>query len=192
MGKVQDSLDDGLTEWIGRQPVFFVATAPAAGGHVNLSPKGLDTLRILAPDRVAYLDLTGSGVETIAHLRENGRITLMLCAFAGPPRILRLYGTGRVHQVGSPGFDTLREHFPDLPGARAVIEVDITRVQTSCGYAVPHMELVDERPTLREWAERRGPDGVAAYHAERNELSIDGLPGFDVDLSADATDPADA
>lgn len=188
MGKVQDSLDDGLTEWIGQQPVFFVATAPATGGHVNLSPKGLDTLRILAPDRVAYLDLTGSGVETIAHLRDDGRITLMLCAFEGPPRILRLYGTGRVHQVRSQGFEALGAHFPDLPGARAIIEVEISRVQTSCGYAVPRMDLVEERPTLREWAERRGPDGIAAYHAERNETSIDGLPGYEVA----AADPADA
>jgi hypothetical protein len=190
VGKVQDSLDDGLTEWIARQPVFFVATAPAAGGHVNLSPKGLDTLRVLAPDRVAYLDLTGSGVETIAHLRDDGRITLMLCAFDGPPRILRLYGTGRVHQVGSPGFDALHDLFPDLPGARAIIEVEIGRVQTSCGYAVPRMELVDERPTLREWAERRGPDGIAAYHAERNETSIDGLPGFDAGAGVGAADAA--
>src|SRR3954449_6829852 len=116
------SLRPDLAQWWREQPMFFVATAPSGdAGHVNLSPKGYDTLRVLAADRVAYLDLTGSGVETIAHLRDNGRITLMACAFAGNPQISRIYGAGSVHELGSPGFDGLRGLFPDLPGARAVI-----------------------------------------------------------------------
>src|SRR3954454_15558692 len=131
------SLRPDLAQWWREQPMFFVATAPSgADGHVNLSPKGHDTLRVLAADRVAYLDLTGSGVETIAHLRENGRVTLMACAFTGNPRISRLYGKGRVHPLGSPEFNTLASEFPELPGRRSIIEVDVERVTTSCGYAV--------------------------------------------------------
>lgn len=179
MGKILDALDDNLTEWIGRQHVFFVATAPSSDGHVNLSPKGLDSLRVLDPSTVAYLDLTGSGVETIAHLRENGRITLMLCAFDGPPNIVRLFGRGEVHPSGTAGFERMVDAFPAIPGARAIIAVHLDRVQTSCGYAVPRMDFVEERPTLIEWAERRGPDGLVAYRAERNAESIDGLPGLD-------------
>ncbi len=159
--------------------MFFVATAPAGdGGHVNLSPKGYDTLRVLGPQRVAYLDLTGSGVETIAHLRENGRITLMACAFAGNPRISRIYGRGTVHEVGTPGFDALASDFPALPGQRAIIEVDVERVTTSCGYAVPLMDLVDDRDRLIAWAEKKGDDGIVEYWASKNRESIDGLPGL--------------
>src|SRR5258708_23202508 len=120
------SLRPDLAQWWREQPIFFVATAPSGNaGHVNLSPKGYDSLRVLAPDRVAYLDLTGSGVETIAHLRDNGRITLMACAFAGNPRISRIYGHGVVHAVGSPGFEELEPEFPDLPGRRAIIDVAV-------------------------------------------------------------------
>lgn len=179
MGKVLPALDDNLIAWIGRQHLFFVATAPDDGGHVNVSPKGLDTLRILDPNTVAYLDLTGSGAETIAHVRENQRITLMMCAFDGAPNIVRLFGRGAVHPIGSAGFDELRSLFPDTPGSRAVIAVRIDRVQTSCGYAVPRMDFVDDRPTLNEWAERRGPEGLAEYWATRNAWSIDGLPALD-------------
>src|SRR3954447_7695840 len=126
------SISDDLGRWWSEQPMFFVATAPAGdGGHVNLSPKGLDTLRILGPRRVAYLDLTGSGVETIAHLQDNGRITLMACAFNGAPRISRIYGTGTVHALGTPEFTELAVRFPELPGRRAVIDVSVERVTTS-------------------------------------------------------------
>lgn len=179
MGKVLDALDDNLIDWIGRQHVFFVATAPTAGGHVNLSPKGHDTLRVLDPHTVAYLDLTGSGAETIAHTRQNGRITVMFCAFDGPPQILRLFGIGTAHPHGTERFDELAGSFPDLPGRRSIITVDIERVQTSCGYSIPQMAYVEDRPTLIEWAERRGEDGVATYWGERNTSSIDGLPALD-------------
>ena len=159
--------------------MFFVATAPAGDdGHVNLSPKGYDTLRVLGPRRVAYLDLTGSGVETIAHLRENGRITLMACAFVGNPRISRIYGRGTVHEVGTPGFDALATDFPALPGRRSIIDVDVERVTTSCGYAVPLMDLVADRDRLQAWAAKKGDDGIEAYWASKNQQSIDGLPGL--------------
>lgn len=179
MGKVLPALTDELTAWIGEQPMFFVATAPTEGGHVNVSPKGHDTLRVLAPSTVAYLDLTGSGAETIAHTRQNGRITIMLCAFDGKPKILRLFGTGEAHPAGTDRFDELRGLFPDLPGARSVVVVRLDRVQTSCGYAVPTMDLREERSTLIQWAERRGPDGVVDYWGEKNTTSIDGLPALD-------------
>jgi hypothetical protein len=179
MAKVLDALDDKLTEWIGQQHVFFVATAPAAGGHVNLSPKGHDCLRVIDPTTVAYLDLTGSGAETIAHTRENGRITVMLCAFEGPPLILRLYGEGKAHANGSSSYEELRPRFPDLPGARSIVTVAIDRVQTSCGYSIPFMDYREERPTLQQWATRRGDDGLREYWAEKNVESIDGLPALE-------------
>jgi hypothetical protein len=173
------SLRPDLAQWWCEQPVFFVATAPSGrAGHVNLSPKGYDTLRVLAADRVAYLDLTGSGVETIAHLRDNGRITLMACAFNGNPRISRIYGRGTVHPKGSPGYDSLECEFPDLPGRRSIIDIAVERVTTSCGYAVPLMGLVDDRDRLLGWAKGRGDDGIAAYWETKNAVSIDGLPGI--------------
>jgi hypothetical protein len=173
------SISDDLARWWAEQPLFFVATAPSGSdGHVNCSPKGLDTLRILGPERVAYLDLTGSGIETVAHLRENGRITLMACAFNGAPRISRIYGAGTVHELGSPGFDELAAHFPALPGARAVIDVAVDRVTTSCGYAVPLMDLVGDRDRLLDWARAKGDDGLVAYRASKNSSSLDGRPGY--------------
>jgi predicted pyridoxine 5'-phosphate oxidase superfamily flavin-nucleotide-binding protein len=177
VGKVVERITPELRAWIERQHVFFVATAPTEpDGHVNLSPKGYDTLRILGDRTLAYLDLTGSGAETIAHLRQNGRITLLFCAFDGPPRIARIHGRGEVLRPGDDGFDELAAAFPSLPGARAVIRVTCERLSTSCGYAVPLYDYVGERDTLVEWAERRGPDGVERYWAERNAESIDGLP----------------
>jgi hypothetical protein len=174
------TLRPDLAQWWREQPMFFVATAPSGdGGHVNLSPKGYDTLRVLAPDRVAYLDLTGSGVETIAHIRENGRVTLMACAFSGNPRISRIYGRGSVHPLGSPEFDALAREFPELPGRRSIIEVAVERVSTSCGYAVPLMDLVEDRERLLDWARTKGDDGVAEYQQNKNAASIDGLPGLD-------------
>ena len=173
------SLRPDLAQWWREQPVFFVATAPSGdAGHVNLSPKGYDTLRVLAADRVAYLDLTGSGVETIAHLRDNGRITLMACAFNGNPRISRIYGEGTVHPLGTPGFDALAPEFPDLPGRRAIIDITVERVTTSCGYAVPLMDLVDDRDRLLDWAQGKGEEGIEAYWGTKNAESIDGLPGI--------------
>ena len=171
-------LSPELAQWWRDQPVFFVATAPAGShGHVNCSPKGLDTLRILGPDRLAYLDLTGSGAETIAHVRENGRITLMACAFSGPPRISRVYGRATVHECGTAEFAALAPYFPEFPGARAVIEIAVASVTTSCGYGVPELALVGPRPRLVEWARAKGEAGLAAYRARKNARSIDGLPG---------------
>lgn len=179
MGQTFDALDDRMTSFLAAQPVFFVATAPASGGHVNLSPKGYaDTFAVLGPHTVAYVDLTGSGVETIAHLRENGRITLMFCAFAGPPKIVRLYGTGRAVLPGDQDWDQLAGHFPARIGRRAVIVVEVERIADSCGYGVPFLELVAERDVLERSHERRGTDGLAAYREERNATSIDGLPGL--------------
>jgi len=179
MGDRFSTLSPELAQWWKQQALFFVATAPSgAGGHVNLSPKGLDTFRVLADDRVAYLDLTGSGVETIAHVRDNGRITIMACAFSGNPRISRIYGRGTVHPVGSPEYAELAPEFTDVPGARAIIDVAIERVTTSCGYAVPTMDLVDDRDRLIEWAKAKGDDGLVDYWANKNAVSIDGLPGL--------------
>jgi Pyridoxamine 5'-phosphate oxidase len=180
VGRSFPSLSPALADAVRAAPLFFVATAPLSGeGHVNLSPKGGDTLRVLDERTVAYLDLTGSGAETIAHLRENGRITLMVCAFSGPPQIVRLYGRGEVLEPGDDGFDGLRDLFPELPGARAVIRVAVERVGSSCGYAVPHMAYEGERTRLLEWAEKKGPEGLVEYRADKNATSIDGLPALD-------------
>ncbi len=180
MGKTHEAIDDRLAEFLRRQHVFFVATAPLGDdGHVNLSPKGLDGFAVLDPTTVAYLDLTGSGIETIAHLRENGRITLLFCAFEGPPLIVRLYGRGEVLTVDHPEFAALRPRFPDLPGVRSIIRVHCERIADSCGYGVPRYQYEGERTQLPEWADRKGADGVTAYREERNATSIDGLPGLD-------------
>jgi hypothetical protein len=178
MGRTFDALDDGLTAFLCAQRMFFVATAPSNGGHVNLSPKGLDTFAVLDPNTVAYLDLTGSGIETVAHLRENGRITMLFCAFEGPPRLVRLYGTGSVAPIGTPEFETLSARFPSFPNARTVITVALERIADSCGYGVPRYRYEAERSQLLDWAERKGPEGVATYRDENNVTSIDGLPGM--------------
>jgi len=176
MGSVHPSITPPVAEWIRRQHVFFVATAPLDhDGHVNVSPKGLDTLRILDELTVAYLDLTGSGVESVAHVRENGRITLMWCAFEGPPRIVRVHGRGEVLGVDD---DRVAGLFPDIPGARAVVLVHADRISDSCGYAVPRYSYEGDRSKLIEWADHRGPDGLVAYRAEKNATSIDGLPAL--------------
>jgi hypothetical protein len=178
MGAILDEISPDLAQWIRAQPMFFVATAPSGSeGHVNVSPKGLAGLAVLGPLRCAYLDLTGSGVETIAHVRENGRITIMFCAFDGPPRIVRLHGRGTIHPVNTPGFDALAPEFPELPGARSIVEIEVTRVSTSCGFGVPRMDVVGERDDLVKWATRKGDDGLADYHATKNATSIDGLTG---------------
>ena len=178
MGKIRSAIDDAAKHFIEAQRVFFVASAPLdASGHVNLSPKGLDTFRILGPTTVAYLDFNGSGVETVAHLKENGRIVLMFCAFQGPPNIFRLYGQGRVVEAHEADFATLAAHFAVYENARSIIVVEITRVQDSCGYGVPLFKYEGERTQLHAWARHRGPEGLKAYRQEKNRRSIDGIPG---------------
>ena len=181
MGTVRDGIDDVVREWVARQHLFFVATAPSGDdGHVNLSPKGMgDTFAFLDGDRCAYLDLTGSGAETVAHLRQNGRITLMWCAFEGPPRIVRFHGGGRVVLPGEDGWDDLLGRFGPHRGARSVIVVDVDRVADSCGYSVPLMDFVAERTRLDDWASNRSDEELRAYRARKNAVSIDGLPAFD-------------
>jgi len=180
MGQEHPEISEKLADFMRAQHVFFVATAPSAGdGHVNVSAKGLDTFVIISPRRVAYLDLTGSGIETIAHLGENGRITLMFCAFEGKSKVVRLHGRGTAHQVGSPAFEDLSVHFPDLPGRRAVIDVEVERVSTSCGFGVPLMSFVGDRTEMSEWVERKGGEaGLTEYRGLRNATSIDGLTGW--------------
>ncbi|MGI8759361.1 MAG: pyridoxamine 5'-phosphate oxidase family protein [Acidimicrobiales bacterium] len=179
MGRSFDAVPPELADFVVAQPVFFVATAPLGrNDHVNVSPKGGDTLRVLDEATVAYLDLTGSGVETIAHLRDNGRITLMWCAFEGPPQIVRVYGRGDAVLAAEPRFSALADRFPSLAGVRSVIVVHVERVSTSCGFGVPVMRLQQPRHELQRWAERKGPAGVAGYQAKRNAVSIDGLPGL--------------
>ncbi len=191
MGKIYAELDERLRKFIARQPVFFVATAPCLtaagdGGHVNVSPKGYrDTFAVLGRRTVAYVDLTGSGAETIAHLRQNGRITIMFCSFAKRPKILRIYGRGRAVLPGDPDWPGLATRFPlnGTAGAnrrdrRAIIVVEADRIADSCGYAVPLMELTGERDLLARLAEGQSPEELAAYRAEKNAVSIDGLPAL--------------
>jgi hypothetical protein len=179
MGRAFEHLTPQLRAFVEAQHMFVVATAPSRGGHVNVSPKGLDTFRVLDDRTVAYLDLTGSGAETIAHLREDGRITLMFTAFAGPPNIVRLYGHGEVFLPGDDRYAELVASFPVLPGTRAVVVVTLDRVSSSCGFAVPRYEHVGERSQLVEWAERKGDDELAAYRVQKNATSIDGLAALD-------------
>ena len=179
MGKIFESIDDRVAAFIRAQHVFFVATAPlAADGHVNLSPKGLGSFAILSPGRVAYLDLVGSGAETIAHARENGRIVFMFCAFDGPPRIVRLHGRARAVEPGDSDFEEFVASFDPAPNTRAIIVADIERVADSCGYGVPLLRFEAERDQLTRWAERKGPDDVADYQLENNLESLDGLPAL--------------
>lgn len=181
MGKLSTSLDDRLQAWIAAQRLFFVATAPlTATGHVNCSPKGLDTFRVLSPQRVAYLDFAGSGVETIAHLRENGRICVMFCSFDAEPKILRLHGTGRAVEPGDAEWDGLLARFQPLPGPgqRAIVVVDVGRIAESCGYGVPVYEHRGERDRIAAWATAKGEGGLRDYQRKNNAQSLDGLPGL--------------
>jgi hypothetical protein len=179
VGKVYDGIDDDLATWLTAQPLWFVGTAPlSADGHVNVSPRGHDTFSVLGPQRVAWVDYTGSGIETIAHLRENGRICLMFCSYDKRPRIVRLHGRGVVALPGEGAYDEVVALHPPHPSTRAVVVVDVDRVSDSCGFGVPVMAVVGERDLLRLGAEKRGPAGLAAYRAEKNAASIDGLPGY--------------
>jgi predicted pyridoxine 5'-phosphate oxidase superfamily flavin-nucleotide-binding protein len=190
MGRIYDRIDDHQRAWIARQSLFFVGTAPLGGdGHVNVSPKGpIGTLRVLDDHTVAYLDIVGSGAETIAHVRENGRIVVMLCAFDGPPRILRLHGRGEVVASGEPRFDELVaqadfEQPAHLESRRAVVVVTVERIADSCGYGVPLLRYEGARPHSDAWAAKRlrvgGPDAIARYREEKNAVSIDGLPALE-------------
>jgi hypothetical protein len=177
MGKVFDHITDDIQSFILKQHLFFVATAPLAhDGHVNLSPKGMDTFRILAPTTVAYLDITGSGNETSAHIAENGRITCMFCAFDGPPMIVRLYGAGQTILPTSPTWEKLVEHFTLFPGTRQIIVATIHRASTSCGYGVPFFDYQGERETLAKYWQVKGEDTLCDYQRTKNSTSIDGLP----------------
>lgn len=181
MAKFYSTLTPELRDFIARQHIFFVATAPR-DGRVNVSPKGMDTLRVLGDNRIAYLDLTGSGAETAAHLVENGRITVMLCSFEEKPVILKLYGRGRAVSRHGPEWAGLHQHFTPLPGERQIIDITIESLQTSCGYGVPLYGFRGERETLRQWADKKGETGLRDYWREKNQRSIDGLPtGLDTE-----------
>lgn len=179
MGKLYDAIDDRLAAFLGEQKVFFVATAPlAADGHLNLSPKGLDTFRILDPRTVAYLDFTGSGIETVAHVRENGRIAFMFCAFEGPPKIVRLHGTAEVIERDDGEFERLAALFPPRLGVRSVVRARLDRISDSCGFGVPLYRYEGDRTQLDALASHMGEEAIARYRAENNARSIDGLPGL--------------
>jgi hypothetical protein len=179
MGKLYDRLDEDLSRFIAAQHLFFVASAPLdPSGHINLSPKGLNTFRIIGPNAVAYLDLTGSGIETVSHLRENGRIIIMFCSFEGAPKILRLYGRGEPIEQGDARFEDLLRLFPELPGVRSVVRVTLERISDSCGYGVPLYRYQAERTQLLDWARRKGLSGLVDYRSRNNARSIDGIPGL--------------
>jgi len=180
MGKVLDGIDDELAAWLEAQPLFFVATAPLTeDGLINLSPKGLSgSFAVLDDHTVAYLDLTGSGIETVAHVRENGRIVIMFCAFDGRPSIIRLHGRGRIVLPGTEEFTSLVGRFAEHLGTRSIIVVDVHRTSDSCGYAVPKMSLDGERDVLDLSDAKRGADGLVEYRKEKNAVSLDGLPGL--------------
>ncbi|MCP3961076.1 MAG: pyridoxamine 5'-phosphate oxidase family protein [bacterium] len=181
MGKLFEGIEGKLEEFIARQHMFFVATAPLAGdGLVNLSPKGLDTFRILDLRTVAYLDLTGSGIETLAHLKENRRIVIMFCAFEGPPKIVRLHGEGEAIEPGHAEFEELVARFPPHEGTRSVIRVHCRRISDSCGFGVPLLAFQGHRTLIPAWAERKGPEEIREYQEAENARSLDGLPGLDL------------
>jgi hypothetical protein len=181
MGKPIEAIDADLAKWIAAQHLFFVGTAPlAAEGHVNISPKGGDAFRILGPREVAYQDYTGSGAETAAHVRENGRIVIMFCALDGPPKIVRLHGRGSIFTANDSRYEELAALFPPNPGTRAIVHIAVTRVSTSCGFGVPLYDFRAPRETLDRWAATKGPEQLAEYRAAKNQFSIDGLPAFGV------------
>ena len=182
MGKEFESIDDKLQRWIEKQRMFFVATAPLDGnGHVNCSPKGLDSLRVLGPRQLAYVDLGGSGIETVAHIRENQRITIMLCAFDGPPKIFRFYGRGRAVEPGNTEFNDLVARFPEQPSVRNIIVIDVDRIMDSCGYGVPEFDFRKDRESMANWINSKTDEELAQYRRDNNSESLDGLPGLRFD-----------
>lgn len=180
MGRELESIDDDLAGFLEAQSVFFVGTAPLSpDGHVNVSPKGLSgSFRVLGPRTVAYRDVTGSGAESLAHIRENGRVVLMFCAFEGPPRIVRLHGGAEIVVRDDLRWESLAQLFPHHDGTRAVVTVDVTRISTSCGFGVPVLGSPTDRDLLDQWAARRDAGALAEYHRTRNAVSIDGLPAL--------------
>ena len=179
MGQKYETLTSELVDWLTQQKVFFVATAPlSVDGHLNCSPKGSDTFRVLGEREVAYLDFTGSGIETAAHLQENGRVVIMFCAFSGTPRIVRLHGRGRVIYPHTSDFERLKALFPYSVSTRAIIGVTVTRIADSCGWGVPLYDFVGARDVLEKWANQKGAAGLSEYRASSNRTSIDGLPGY--------------
>lgn len=184
MGKTFERIDESIRTWIAKQKMFFVATAPnTADGHVNCSPKGHDSFRILDDTTVAYRDLTGSGIETVAHLKENGRIVIMFCAFEGAPKIVRFYGKGEVLQPGHAEFDSIAAAFEKKSDAeefatRAFIRIRVSRISDSCGYSVPLFDYKADRDVLLKWSDNKQPEGVKEYQRKKNGASIDGLPGL--------------
>lgn len=180
MGKEYTEITEGLQQWIDRQHMFFVATAPLAGdGLINCSPKGLDSLRTLGPMRLAYVDTGGSGIETVAHLKENGRILLMMCAFEGPPKIHRFYGRGTVLEPHHDDFAETLAKFPEHPAARNIIVIDVDRIIDSCGFGVPLYEFKKHRDSLHNYFNSKSQDDIEAYRVKKNTVSLDGLPGLD-------------
>jgi hypothetical protein len=179
MSKQHENIDSELAAWITQQRIFFVATAPISpNDHINTSPKGGEAFRILGPLEVAYQDYTGSGAETAAHLRENGRIVIMFCAFDGPPKIVRLHGHGTVITPSDERFAEFLSLFPANAGTRAFVHITVNRVSDSCGYSVPFFDFQGPRDTLDRWAANKGPEKLDAYRATTNQNSIDGLPAF--------------
>jgi len=176
MSELFEALDERLTEFIENQKVYFVATAPSDGEHINLSPKGLDSLKVVNPTQVAWLNLTGSGNESAAHVLENGRMTLMFCSFEKQPLILRLYGTARVIHPRDKQWSDFYPMFTPSVSARQIFVLDISRVQTSCGFAVPFFDFAGERDTLTKWAESRSESDIEEYWEKKNQTSLDGMP----------------
>jgi hypothetical protein len=185
MGKQHENIGTELAGWIAQQKVFFVATAPLSpNGHVNTSPKGGEAFRVLGPMEVAYQDYTGSGAETVAHLQENRRIVIMFCAFDGSPKIVRLHGRGTVIEPGHDKYADLALRFPPNPGTRAYIHIAVTRVSDSCGLSVPLLDFKAPRDLLTNWASKQGPEKMDEYRAQKNQVSIDGLPAFSSKLGS--------
>ncbi len=179
MGKVYKEITPELETWINQQQMFFVATAPLQDdGLINCSPKGLNSFKVLSPTRVAYVDMHGSGIETLSHLTENGRIVFMFASMNGPPKILRLHGQGKAHDLNTSRFHELIGEFPSHQHPRSIIEVNLSRIADSCGYGVPKYEFIEQRNTLTEYATKKGPDQLKAYRSEKNATSLDGLPGI--------------
>jgi len=179
MGKEYTAIDQRIEKWMQRQKMFFVATAPLASeGLINCSPKGLDSLRVLAPNEIAYVDTGGSGIETVAHLKENSRIVLMMCAFDGPPKIFRFYGGGTAIEPHDDRFKPMLARLPQTPAARNIIHIDVTRIIDSCGYGVPLYDFKKHRDSLENYFEAQSEDEILAYRRRKNSESLDGLPGL--------------